>query len=96
MKDDDKFVVSIIRYDKDINERGAAINSMQGFSNREDASRARQLLKDLLKLTRYEMPTNMFYDAEMSEKKAGSFPDGYWNHFDIPIENENDRILQRQ
>ena len=69
VKDDDKYMVVIVRYQPDINEHGAVINSVQGFSNQEDASRACQLLNSLLRFARFEQSSCAIYEAKMVEKR---------------------------
>lgn len=93
VKDDDKYIVSIIRYQPDINEHGAVISSMQGFSNEKDASRTCLLLNDIIKFTRFGQPSYVIYVAQVSEKKENSFAEWFQNHCNLPIKNENDKIL---
>lgn len=96
VKDDDEYIVFIIRYDKDINEYGIALNSAQGFSNESDAERANDLLNGILRFTSFENPTTISYESRLYKKDSCFFIDGYWRPYtNISIENENDKILQR-
>lgn len=94
VNDEDEYILFIIRYDKDINKYGFALNSAQGFKSSTDAERAYELIKDILYPTRFERPTDMFYEAMLSKKSQCFFIDGYWRPYsNIPIESENDKIL---
>lgn len=94
VNDEDEYILFIIRYDKDINEDGIVLNSAQGFVNEVDARKAYKLVDEILRLTHYEYPTDMYYDACLLKKSQCFFIDGYWRpYINIVIENENDKII---
>lgn len=94
--DEDEYLVFVVRYDKDINKYGGAINSCVGFVNEKDAMKACRFMEEMLKLTQYEKPTHIFYGAQRYKKSDCVFVDGYWKpSIWSQIENENDIILQR-